>query len=393
MSLLAELVANPAFAGVVGAAGAGTVLYQLRAIPELLWGWGKRQFTTTLEIDSTQEIFTKLAFYLARSDSVRAARWLTMAEHYDFDREKWDWEVTFGRGYHLLRDAGRWFLIHRSIAEAKGENPVASMGRRQETFYLTRLGRDQAPLRALMDRAKRVYDRDETIRVHLWHAGSYLLADRKRKRALDTIFLPEAQKAKLVGDVEAFLEARDSYVERGVPYRRGYLLDGPPGTGKTSLIFAIASRINKPVYIINLNAVENDTALQAAFNEAGSEGIVVIEDIDTAKITHDRGAAPTAAVEVNEKKGITLSGLLNAVDGIAARDGRLLFITSNHPDKLDPALLRPGRVDVRERLELMDEPEARAMASAWGVDFVQLAPPLPIAPARLQNLLLEKVAA
>lgn len=393
MSLVADLVANPAFAGVVGAAGAGTVLYQLRAIPEKLWGWGKRQLTTTLELDSTQEIFTKLAFYLARSKSVRAARWLTMTEHYDFDRERWDWEITFGRGYHLLRDDGRWFLLHRSLEKAEGNGQTTSWGKRQETFYITRLGRDQTPLRELMERAKRVYDRDETIRVYLWHNGSYLLADRKRKRALDTIFLPEAQKAKVVADVEAFLQARDRYIERGIPYRRGYLFKGPPGTGKTSLIFAIASRINKPVYIVNLNAIENDTALQAAFNEAGSEGIVVIEDADTAKITHDREAESTATVEVSEKKGITLSGLLNAVDGIAARDGRLLFITSNHADVLDPALLRPGRIDVTEELDLIGEPEARAMAEVFDVDFDELAPPLPIAPARLQNLLLEKVSA
>jgi mitochondrial chaperone BCS1 len=147
-------------------------------------------------------------------------------------------------------------------------------------------------------------------------------------------------------------------------------------------------------------------------NQAGS-GIVVIEDADTFKVTQERAprrpqqsygmqaadvgsftSGPRRGEE--EPSGITLSGLLNAIDGIASAEGRILFITSNHPDALDAALLRPGRIDVRERLGLAHASVARQMFAAFfpdadGEAFArEIAPRLPLAPAAIQNILLER---
>jgi len=125
------------------------------------------------------------------------------------------------------------------------------------------------------------------------------------------------------------------YLERGIPYRRGYLLHGPPGTGKSSLITAIAGEIKMNVYVINLGSKSlTDELLIDVMSEAPSRCILLLEDID-------------ACLETSESAKLTLSGLLNAIDGIVAQQGRILFMTTNTIEKLPPALIRPGRIDLR----------------------------------------------
>jgi chaperone BCS1 len=105
-------------------------------------------------------------------------------------------------------------------------------------------------------------------------------------------------------------------------------------------------------------------------------------------------ARSTGAPGEASKSGITLSGLLNAIDGIGARDGRILFITSNHPDALDPALIRPGRIDMRVHLAHSGMPEATAMFNKFfptgdlAAFQAEIASALPLPAAELQNRLL-----
>jgi SpoVK/Ycf46/Vps4 family AAA+-type ATPase len=152
----------------------------------------------------------------------------------------------------------------------------------------------------------------------------------------------------------------------------------------------------RPRERLTLMLVGRDTGLQAAFNQVPNRGIAVIEDIDANEVTHHRDFASTKAsmAALEPEKQVTLSGLLNAIDGVGARDGRILFITSNHASQLDTALLRPGRVDCREEIGLIEVEEAEAMArlhlakfsQKWFDDHIRSA--LPMAPAALQQILL-----
>lgn len=389
------LAANPVFAGIAGGAGVSAILYQARALPTGLGKWILRQSTVSLVLDNSDDLFERVAIYFSTSPDVGKSRWLRMVELYDDEEQKWIWRASFGPGWHLLRDRGRWFLFHRALEE---KSTGLSLKRR-ETLTIRTLGRSQSALVGLMKRAEEVYETSETLRVYLWHEGRYIMADRKPKRGIETIFLPDEQVQRIIGDLDRWRGAKAEYRRRGVPYRRGYLLEGPPGTGKTSLAMAMASHAARPIYLINLSTAGGDTGLQAAFNQIESGAVVVIEDVDSAKITHERDTAADAAENssLDPAKAVTLSGLLNAVDGLGSRENRILIITSNRADVLDAALIRPGRIDLREHVGLMGEQEARAMCAAYrgqDAEFYdrKVAHLLPIAPAALQGMLLSEGA-
>lgn len=151
--------------------------------------------------------------------------------------------------------------------------------------------------------------------------------------------------------------------------RRGYLFHGPPGTGKTSLSFALAGVFGLEIYVISLVEPQlSDEDLSTLFNGLPRRCIVLLEDIDTAGMSRAEGGVRTEtktdgpseckvadlarALKVgrghgDDQKGISMSGLLNAIDGVAAHEGRILIMTTNKPETFDEALIRPGRVDLQ----------------------------------------------
>ncbi|KAG8702515.1 hypothetical protein FRC11_011430, partial [Ceratobasidium sp. 423] len=171
-------------------------------------------------------------------------------------------------------------------------------------------------------------------------------------------------------DAKDFMASENWYSERGIPFRRGYLLHGAPGSGKTSLIHALAGELKLDVYVISLSRRGFDDArLHEIISDLPPRAIALIEDIDasftTAVGVRGSSAGATSPFGGDEGGGVTLAGLLAAIDGVAAQEGRLLFATTNHIEVLDPALTRPGRMDVHVEFRLASKWQAKQLFKSF----------------------------
>lgn len=172
------------------------------------------------------------------------------------------------------------------------------------------------------------------------------LGDPRKKRPLDSVILDEGVKDSVVDDVKDFLSRQQWYTNRGIPYRRGYLLYGPPGSGKSSFIQSLAGELDFGVAMVNLSEMGmTDDKLAYLLTKLPKRTILLLEDADAAFINRRQRDS-----DGYSGASVTFSGLLNALDGIAAGEERLAFLTTNHIDRLDPALIRPGRVDMMMRI-------------------------------------------
>ena len=148
-------------------------------------------------------------------------------------------------------------------------------------------------------------------------------------------------------DVQDFLSSGKWYYDRGIPYRRGYLLHGPPGSGKSSFIQAFAGELDYNIAVLNLSERGmTDDRLRYLLDILPERTLVVLEDCDAA-FTSERTDTDAHSYSGSP---LTFSGLLNALDGIVSAEERMIFLTTNHIERLDSALIRPGRVDMTVRL-------------------------------------------
>jgi SpoVK/Ycf46/Vps4 family AAA+-type ATPase len=186
----------------------------------------------------------------------------------------------------------------------------------------------------------------------------------------ESMAMEPEKKREIVEDLLTFSKSKDFYAKIGKAWKRGYLLYGPPGTGKSTMIAAMANLLNYDVYDLELTAVKDNTELRKLLIDTTSKSIIIIEDIDCSlDLTGQRknktekssdGENEKLSKEIAKKEAkeegsgskVTLSGLLNFIDGLwsASRGERLIVFTTNYVEKLDPALIRRGRMDMHIEL-------------------------------------------
>ncbi|KAJ9128791.1 hypothetical protein P3X46_033671 [Hevea brasiliensis] len=171
----------------------------------------------------------------------------------------------------------------------------------------------------------------------------------------DTLAMEIEEKRMIMEDLERFVKRKEFYRKVGKAWKRGYLLFGPPGTGKSSLIAAMANFLKFDIYDLELTDLRTNSELRKLLISTGNKSILVVEDIDCSidlqnRIAEARALNPRSNRGYNPENQVqvTLSGLLNFVDGLwsSCGDERIIVFTTNHKEKLDPALLRPGRMDM-----------------------------------------------
>jgi mitochondrial chaperone BCS1 len=288
-------------------------------------------------------------------------------------------QYTPSFGMHYFWYKGQLLLFKRTQAQQQQSfMPVSE----REEISVSSFGRNPKVLKELLDECRADFMKNDENRTLIYRGSVkpgttepvWTRCMSRISRPFSTVVLDESVKKDLLEDMQDYLHplTRRWYGNRGIPYRRGYLLYGPPGTGKSSLSFAVAGYFKLKIYIVSLNSsAMNEENLGTLFADLPKKCVVLLEDIDTAGLTHTRQAPkdleeeakpaatnPATQTAVNTTRTslnkISLSALLNVIDGVASQEGRVLIMTTNHVEKLDEALIRPGRVDMKVKFDLAD---------------------------------------
>jgi ATP-dependent 26S proteasome regulatory subunit len=177
-------------------------------------------------------------------------------------------------------------------------------------------------------------------------------------RKMESVILPDGVADSILQKLKDFIADRAWYQEMGIPYHLGMLFHGTPGSGKTSIIGALAGELKMNLYILSLAGEDmNDERFACLLSEIPPNSFMVLEDVDAAKAVHKRttDTGHTAAA------GLTLTGILNALDGFMASEGSIVLMTTNHRELLDPALIRPGRVDFEVKFSTATQGQLRRL--------------------------------
>ncbi|TFK27228.1 P-loop containing nucleoside triphosphate hydrolase protein [Coprinopsis marcescibilis] len=296
-----------------------------------------------------------------------------------FDEDVADYVPLYSESPILFRWEGYWVEVKQDRAGV--EDFVPRFGYTPPlTINLKIYTRDIHVLSKLIETAKQQYNQENKTHVVVHNCSdpqhSYSIwtqAKKKSRRELSSVVLEDGVLDTLLTDAREFLKMESWYKTTGVPHKRGYLLYGPPGTGKSSTIHALAGELSMEIYSLSLAApFVDDSYLQQAISVIPKNSILVIEDIDCAFPSRDDEEEEDISKKVMpypfypwsqpaKKSSVTLSGLLNALDGVSSEEGSLFFATTNYIDRLDPALIRPGRIDIKIEYKLATKGQASSL--------------------------------
>jgi chaperone BCS1 len=328
----------------------GGVSVWLRAVPEKLWYWIVDQTTMIITVKDDDAAFVWVKEWFLEQKFLKRIR-----------RVDLDTTLRNERIAMIPAPGKHWFWYHGRPFEvwfSRTDNTRERNGKRLESLTFRTIGRTRAFLQNFVDDVVRSHNRRQGVHSYLLtYNDGWDYVEGYSPRLLDSVVLEPGEKEHLIEDVAKFRKSKQRYQRLGIPYHRGYLLHGPPGTGKTSLVSALAAHFGLSIYTINLTDF-NDRSLMTAVNQVPANSVLLFEDIDCMKGSQSRAragssagqnrvAAPGTQENPAQQSGVTLSGLLNVLDGFYAPTGVLFVMTTNDFEKLDEALLRPGRIDYK----------------------------------------------
>lgn len=354
---LSDLNLSAIIPTIIGLYGVTMLSTAWKGVGTGIFTWIKRRCTTTIQLSNMSWTFYMLIRYFERHGMTKALREIRyMTGKYGEDDEV---SIGFGTGTHLLKLNGKRIIVRISTNGNYRLEDKMSM-------TLTMLGHDDnfaVWLREqLMDEFRMGIIPQDKIPIFTFSESWWTQIFRMERRSFDSVFIPNEQKERIISVINNFNVSEQWHLERGIPYHFGIMLYGPPGSGKTSIIKAIATYFNKGIYSLSINALNK---LPIAVARLPKNSILVIEDIDSSQAVQEQkedGPIIPPSVNINISrygedstvtKEATLSTILNTLDGLASPSGRIIVMTTNHIDKIAPALLRPGRIDLMEHIDFI----------------------------------------
>ena len=394
-TLQSAFASNQLVSGGAALAVIGIAAVWLREVPAKFASWAKQFLVTTLAVDSRDELmFPALVEYMDSREALRRINNFTVravreqSSSYQSLTDELQQggrpapQFSPGEGFHLFVLDGRVMWMKREVQVA------ASV---IEKITLSTFGRDKRSLAALAQaaldrRIERELNRIAVL-VPSAYSNDWTRARLGNNRKLDSVVLKAGQKEAILADLKRFFASRERYESLGIPWRRGYLLYGPPGTGKTSLVTALASELSLNVCVLSLASPNvTDEKIGNLLSTVPRRSVILIEDVDA--FFQQRSKADSAVK-------VSYSGFINALDGVAAHEGSVVFLTTNQPERIDEAAIRSGRVDFRLELTRCDRDQLARMCRKFFDDeaaaarFAECLEPDRWSPAQVQERLLK----
>lgn len=373
----------------------GFFIATLKDVPKQLASLFKRLFITTFVVDNRSVVFDWFVYWLDSHPYTKSSHLLTVTSSFDrmcdHSTERPTLLYTPALGLHIFFHKWRLFYVSREVDTNHIAATKMTNNQALERIVVNMIGRNKKVIINMFQESLTLTEKiaNNTISIYsnIW-GDSWKRIANKPKKTVESVILDENIIEMMINDMNVFNNTKDWYYSRGLPWRRGYLFYGPPGTGKTSTILTLASILDVGVFILDLNnQYMNDSYLLNLMNSCPKGSLLVLEDIDT--IFKEREKS-------EEGNKLTFSGLLNAIDGVASQEGRIVIMTTNHVEKLDPALIRPGRCDLRiemkncskyqlEKMWMKFFPQHDEMAK----DFSNKLDEFVYSPARVQELFMK----
>lgn len=354
---LSGLTDNPYFGAGFGLFGVGMAAAVARKGSALGMIMFRRHYMTTVEVTCKDKSYLWLLQWISQKGARKTQHLSVDTSFVESESGKVSTKYEFqpAVGTHLMRYGGTWIKVERTREQRMMEP--------WETVELTTLGNRRTLFVDILEEAREMamsQHHGRTLMYTVIGTDWRPFGHPRIRRPIGSVVLDENISQELVNDVREFTESANWYRRRGIPYRRGYLLYGPPGCGKTSFVFALAGELEYSICVLNLSdRGMSDDRLQHRLADAPENSIILLEDIDAAFGSREVDSQLETAYQGLNR--LTLSGLLNAIDGVTSSEGRIVFMTTNYVDKLDPALIRPGRVDFRQQIGHCSREQLRKM--------------------------------
>ena len=360
-AIIAGMKASPILATGLGVWGAAMLTFVTKDIPRRVADFFKREFTTSVTVGIRERELVALTQWVSNQRFSKRSRSFHLR----------DQTVTAADGIHLFFYKNHLCWFERP--GIKGKEVVVNVGERQvpSEILFGYFGRDRTFLIELF-KVSTDWDPTKKSETHIfsprWCDWKHVASQPKRD--LQQLILPSKTSSDLRAHLDWFFASSDWFRSNGIPYRTGICLYGPPGTGKTSLVRAIASQWDLSIYSVDFSNLD-DAELKEIIWKVGPKALILIEDIDTIPGAKLRDSQPIQEDRnVRTKKiDVTLGGLLNAIDGVVDSDGRVFVMTTNHIEQIDPALLRPGRINLSLKLDYMTPEMFRRGFARFFPDF------------------------
>ena len=383
-----QLSTNQFFSAAAFASVLTAVLMSLKGVPKSIWDRIVRFTTYKATVYQTDELYYYLTEWFNDNHKGKVRNVEYSSAHSMGD--EFHTVVTVGdnlEGNGSLIEVPvddyfyKWMdrrLIKISYGKEKLENASSLKSAYLKSYTIKGVFASRA-IRNLIERVNEEY-RDKNKIPHVYQSDGHYFSriSKVGGKKLSEVILKEEVKDRIISDLSEWKNSRKEYERRGIPYKRGHCYYGPPGTGKTTIVKSIAREHGFNVYSINLKKTEDDSLISLLRNiEPGS--ILLFEDIDSTFDGRKRIGS----------KGVTFSGFLNALDGIVELTGVLVIITTNHAEKMDPALMRAGRMDLKVEISYSSKKEISEYVTSFYNRNIQIKGEGVLPMVEVQNVCLE----